>query len=135
MTAKAKPSAKATAKPVKAPTAAKLAKASDDIPAGMKQLSGNFAPSWNPEEVPILHGTYSEPKSVTLTQGNKKVERRCVEFTTDTGEKYTVWESAGLAQMFETVEAGTPVYIRFDGLGVARKGQNAPKLFTVAIQE
>jgi hypothetical protein len=37
--------------------------------------------------------------------------------------------------MFETVEAGTPVYIRFDGLGVARKGQNAPKLFTVAIQE
>jgi hypothetical protein len=122
--------AKATA------TARKLAKStSGNVPKGMKALSGSFAPSWDCEKVPTLEGTFGPIKSVPIKQGSKTVERRCVEFTTNSGDRYTVWESAGLKTMFEEVESGTGVYIHFDGYGEAKKGQNAPKLFTVGIDD
>jgi hypothetical protein len=117
-------------------SAKKLARSSsNEIPKGMKAINGNFAPNWNPEDVPILQGTFGEIKNVPLKQGNKTVERRCTKFTTENGEDYTVWESAGLKAMFDDVEPGTDVYIRYDGLGTAKKGQNAPKLFTVAVSD
>lgn len=117
-------------------TATRLAKTtSADVPKGMKALSGSFAPTWDPDKVNPLQGTFGEPKTVPLKQGNKTVDRRCVEFTTNKGERFTVWESAGLKTMFEDVEPGTEVYIRFDGYGEAKKGQNAPKLFTVAVDD
>lgn len=124
--AKAKAKAKAKA------TASSLARSSGDIPKGMKAINASFAPTWNPEQRKELTGTFSEPKSVELKQGKKTVERRCVEFMTHDGERYTIWESAGLKVMFDDVEPGTEVYIRFDGYGQAKPGQNPPKLFTVA---
>ena len=133
--AKAKAKALAPAARKQRKTASSVAKGNGEIPSGMRQLAGSFAPTWNPEEVPHLRGTFSEPKSVTLTQGKKQVERRCVEFTTENDETFTVWESAGLVHMFEEVEPGTEVFIRYDGLGTAKKGQNAPKLFTVAVAD
>lgn len=117
-------------------TATKLAKSSSaNVPKGMKALSGSFAPTWDPEKVNPIQGTFGEPKEVQLKQGNKTVTRRCVEFTTDKGDRFTVWESAGLKTMFDEVEAGTKVYIHFDGYGEAKKGQNAPKLFTVGVDD
>ena len=126
--------AKASAKRSNKASASSLSiNGSSDIPKGMKALSGSFAPTWQPEKVgDELRGTMGEPKTVTLQQGKKQVERRCVEI--DTGnEKFTVWESAGLKVMFDEVEPDSDVYIRFDGLGVAKRGQNAPKRFTVAV--
>lgn len=117
-------------------TARKLAKStSGNVPKGMKALSGSFAPSWDPEKVPTLEGSFGAIKTVPLKQGSKTVDRRCVEFTANDGERYTVWESAGLKTMFEEVEPGTGVYIHFDGYGEAKKGQNAPKLFTVGVDD
>lgn len=127
---------KAKANRNRKPSASSIARSSSaNVPKGMKALSGSFAPSWDPEKVPELQGTFGDIKEVPLKQGNKTVERRCVEFTTEKGDRYTVWESAGLKQMFESVDPGTGVYIRYDGLGVAKKGQNAPKLFTVAVDD
>ena len=105
-------------------------------PKGMKQIQGGYAATWDVEKLPVLQGSISEaPKTVTLTQGKKQVERRCVEVKTADGDRYTVWESAGLASLFSAVEEQTPckVWISFRGYGVAKKGQNPPKLFDSAI--
>jgi hypothetical protein len=125
--------AKAKAKQSKA-SAAALSSSNGDIPKGMKALTSSFAATWQPErEGESLTGELGEVKTVTLQQGKKTVERRCVTVTPDKGDAVTVWESAMLKPLFEDVEEGDRVYIRYDGLGVAKKGQNAPKLFTVAV--
>lgn len=105
-------------------------------PKGMKPIQGGYAKTWNVDEMAVLQGKVEhEPKTVTLTQGKKQVERRCVEVKTDGGERYTVWESAALVPLFAALEEQAPckVWIAFKGYGVAKKGQNAPKLFDSAI--
>jgi len=105
-------------------------------PKGMKTISGGYAATWNVDEVPTLDGKVADkPKTVTLTQGKKQVERRCIEVRTADGERYTVWESAGLVTLFEALDEGAPcrVWIHFKGYGTAKKGQNPPKLFDSAI--
>ena len=117
-------------------TASKLAKSSNgEIPKGMRQLSSDYAPSWDPEKVPTLNGTFGEVRTIPLKQDGKRVERRCVEMSTSDGKRVTVWESAGLKRLFDEVEPGANVYIHFDGYGEAKPGQNAPKLFTVGVND
>lgn len=127
--------------------AAKKLPAAGNIPEGMTQLGGGYAPTWKPADVgEVLHGTVtSDVRTVEFTN-RKKVkgkmvdeitERRVMEVTDidDDTRRFAVWESAALVELFDQVaEAGTgcAVYIRYDGLGEAKKGQNAPKLFTVA---
>ena len=110
----------------------------NDIPAGFNQIGGGYAKTWDPAQGDTLQGpTTSAVKVVSMKQGRNTVDRRCVEITdTDSGERHTLWESAILRDFFDALEEsgeGTEVYVRFDGLGTAKKGQNAPKLFTVAI--
>jgi hypothetical protein len=122
--------AKATA------TARKLAKStSANVPKGMRTLSSDYAPSWDPEKVPTLEGAFGEVRTVPLKQDGKRVERRCSEMTLKDGKRVTVWESAGLKRLFDEASAGATVYIHFDGYGEAKPGQNAPKLFTVGIDD
>lgn len=111
------------------------------VPKGMKPISGGYAKSWDVDAMPEIHGTAGEIKTVKLTQKRKgkveEVERRCVEVKNKAdGERYTVWESATLTNLFDALaEAGegTVIWIRYTGLGVAKKGQNPPKLFESAI--
>lgn len=106
-------------------------------PKGMKPLVGGFAKTWNTDEFDTLQGKVADaPKSVTLNKGTKKeTERRCVEVVTDSGDRYTLWESAGLVPLFNAIAEQHPckIWVKFMGLGVAKKGQNAPKLFDCAI--
>lgn len=51
------------------------------------------------------------------------------------GTNYTVWESAGLAVLFEEDYTDVEVWIRFDGLGRKKGKKNPPKLFTLAIND
>lgn len=110
-----------------------------DIPEGFKQIGGGYAPTWEPEEGDVLRGiTTTDVKVVEMTIGRRKQERRCVEITDlDSGNRVTVWESAALGELFDELAKageGTEVFIRFDGLGKAKKaGQNPPKLFTAAL--
>lgn len=112
---------------------------SPSVPKGMRMLEGGYAKTWNVDEMPILQGEVSAvPKTVTLNAGTKKqTTRQCVEVRTADGERYTLWESAALTSLFErlSVEKDLPlkIWVSFRGLGVAKKGQNAPKLFDVAI--
>lgn len=108
-----------------------------EIPEGMKQLGGGYAPTWKPDERRELHFTVTGAvREVEMTIGRKKQTRRCLEATTlDDEARYTIWESAALGDFFDQVATdgeGGEYYIRYDGLGTAKKGQNPPKLFTVA---
>lgn len=111
------------------------------VPKGMRLLEGGYAKTWNVEEMPTLEGVVSAaPKTVTLNQGTKKqADRQCVEVRTKSGDRFTVWESAGLTPLFERLgeKDAIPcnVWIAFKGYGTAKKGQNAPKLFDVAISD
>jgi len=102
----------------------------------MKAIQGGYAATWNVDELPVLQGTVSDaPKTVTLTQGKRQVERRCIEVKTADGDRFTVWESAALVPLFGALaeEAPCKVWIAFKGYGTAKKGQNPPKLFDSAI--
>jgi hypothetical protein len=116
-------------------------KSTANAPKGMRMLEGGYAKTWNVDELPVLEGEIgAAPKTVTLNQGTKKqADRQCVEVRTKDGDRYTVWESAALTALFERLgEKGAipcKVWIAFKGYGVAKKGQNAPKLFDVAISD
>ncbi len=54
---------------------------------------------------------------------------------TKDGETFTVWESAGLAVLFEDDYTDVEIWLRFDGLGRKKGKKNPPKLFTLAVNE
>lgn len=137
-----KKTAKKTARkkaPAKATAAAAALPAAEAIPEGFEEIGGGYAPTWKPEELRVLHGPVTGGvREVEMTIGRKKQTRRCMEVTRKkNGERYTVWESAALGELFDQIAEtgeGPEVYIRFDGLGKKKPGQNPPKLFTVAIK-
>ena len=111
----------------------------EDIPEGMEQIGAGYAQSWKPEEQKSIHGRVTGGvREVELTIRKKKQVSRCFEVTQKkSGERLTVWESAALRELFDQLVKtgeGPEVYIRYDGLGKKKPGQNAPKLFTVAIK-
>ena len=131
---------KATRKtaPAPAPASASLPAAST-VPDGFKKLGGGYAETWKHEVGDELIGAVTSPiKIVPLKQGRKTTDRRCIEITrNDSDVRVTVWESATLVNMFDELGENAEdydVYIRFDGFGKKKAGQNAPKLYTVAIK-
>lgn len=136
----AKKAAKKTRKPATAKAAA-LPNGSD-IPEGFKQLGGGYAPTWKPDAdgpAQLMGEVTGGVREVEMTIGRKKQTRRCLEVTDDeSGSRFTIWESAALGEFFDQIAEqgeGAKVFVRYDGLGTAKKGQNPPKLFTVAIAE
>jgi hypothetical protein len=139
----AKSKKKASKKKVSKKTTAKADAAalpsSEPIPEGFEQLGGGYAPSWKPEEKKVLHGKVTGGvREVEMTIGRKKQTRRCMEVTSKkSGERFTVWESAALGELFDQIVTdgeGAEVFLRFEGYGKKKPGQNPPKLFTVAIK-
>ena len=130
---------KATKKATKKTAAAAALPKQEAIPEGFEQIGGGYAPTWKPEDLGVLHGPVTGAvREVEMTIGRKKQTRRCMEVTRKkSGERFTVWESAALGALFDQIVEtgeGPEVYIRYDGLGKAKTGQNAPKLFTVAVK-
>ena len=112
---------------------------SETVPEGFEKIGGGYAPTWKPEEMKVLHGPVTGGvREVEMTIGRKKQTRRCMEVThKKSGERFTVWESAALGELFDTIVEtgeGPQVFLRFEGLGKKKAGQNPPKLFTVAIK-
>lgn len=70
------------------------------------------------ENIKTQHGTTS----------NLKLE-------TKEGEIYTVWESAALTVLFEDDYTDVEIWLRFDGMGKKKGKKNAPKLFTLAVND
>ena len=110
------------------------------LPEGFKQLGGGYADTWKPEEQAVLIGIVTgEVKDIEMKRGRKTINTRVIEITeAETDKRLSVWESAALGGLFDHIATegiGDSVFIRYDGLGKAKTGQNAPKLMTVAIAE
>ena len=114
--------------------------AGEPIPKGFTKLDGGYAPSWDVSKMRSIQGKVTGGvREVERTIGRKKSTTRAMEVTNKKdGERYTVWESATLRDLFDTITEtgeGPEVWIRFDGHGKAKRGQHPPKLFTVAIKQ
>ena len=114
---------------------------SEESPEGFEQVGGGYAPTWKPEEHgKLVHGKVTGGvREVEMTIGRKKTNRRCMEVTQKkSGERLTLWESAALVDLFDQIAEtgeGPEVFVRFDGYGKKKPGQNPPKLFTVAVKK
>lgn len=114
-------------------------KARSALPSGFKAISKG-GDSWKPDKPgDSIVGTLVGIKSVHFDAEMKgkrvvRAERDVNVYTirTATGE-VGVWESAGLKAL-QDVKKKQQVFIRFDGMGRAKPGQNAPRLYTVAVK-
>lgn len=113
---------------------AKAKPKANGLPAGFKRVEG-FAQTWDVEAMPVLQGTWGKVRTIEVKRGKKMESARVCDVETEDGKRYTVWDSAGLRALFDTADEDTEVYIEYQGLGIAKKGQNAPKLYTVAYRE
>jgi hypothetical protein len=82
----------------------------------------------------MVRGTVIEFDVVEVKRGKKKVEVEVAKLETLDGPVLTLWESAGLAPIFD-YEEGVEVAIIFDGMGKAKRGQNAPRLYRIGVNE
>lgn len=111
------------------------------LPKGFTAIGG-FGKSWPNDETKngeAIQGVVVEYDEITVPRkrGNKTVNEKVNNLKLETGDGtvYTVWESAGLRALFEEDYTDVEVWIRFDGMGRKKRGQNPPKLFTVAYNE
>jgi hypothetical protein len=119
--AKAKAKSKAKSKPI-------------TLPSGYKVIGR--AANWDIEKHPVIEGERSEAREVTFDEGTKKERTvRTMIVVDETLGALTVWESGGLRDLFDQTEEGDVIRIEYLGLGKAKKGQNAPRLFSCAMKE
>jgi hypothetical protein len=122
----------------KAKTVSKSKKAT--LPSGYKVIGR--APNWEPEKHSVLEGVRGEAKEVEFQQplkkGQKKAEVRTVRTVViqdETLGAVNVWESGMLKDFFDQTDDGDKVRIEYLGLGKAKPGQNAPRLFSCGVAE
>lgn len=106
------------------------------LPKGFTSIGGQ-GETWRPtKRGASITGTLAGVRVVKVERkrGGKLVKEPCKVYTVrdSDGGEIQLWQSAGLRAM-ERVKKGQKVFIRFDGMGKAKKGQNAPKLYTVAV--
>jgi hypothetical protein len=130
--------AKAKAKS-KSKSKAKVNNKLPTLPSGYKVIGR--APNWDIEKHPVIMGERGAVKEVDFTQppkkGQKKGEVRTVRtmiVNDETIGPVNVWESGMLTDFFDQTEEGDNVRIEFLGLGKAKPGQNAPKLFSCGVK-
>lgn len=104
------------------------------LPNGYKVIGR--APNWDPEKNPVLEGERGETQEVTFDKGTKKerTQRLCVVQSDELGA-VTLWESSMLRDFFDQTNNGDNIRVEYLGLGEAKKGQQAPKLFSTGVKE
>ena len=115
--------------------------ATAELPKGFTAIGG-FGKSWpndDTEAGDAIQGVVIDYDSITVDRKRgKKIVKETVnnlKLETADGSVFTLWESAGLRALFEEDYTDVEVWIRFDGMGTAKRGQNAPKLYTLAYNE
>lgn len=131
-------SAKKAAKKVIAKTAKRGKKsngAAVHLPDGYKVIGR--APNWDVEKYPTIEGVRGEVKTVTLNAGSKsEKDTNCMVVVTEELGALTVWESAGLRDLFEQTDDGDTVRIEFvETLAPRKKGQQGMRVFSCAVKE
>jgi hypothetical protein len=129
-------------------TTSKKSSAQAALPKGFTSIGG-FGQSW-----PVL----SDPKEKTDTKPGDAVQGIVIEYdsikvtrkrggknVTETvhnlklelkdGTVITLWDSATLKALFKDDYTDFQLWVRYDGLAKAKRGQNPAKLFTIAYNE
>lgn len=105
------------------------------LPDGYKVIGR--APNWDVDKHPVIEGVRGENKEVTLNEGtkNEKVTNCMVVVTEELGA-LTVWESAGLRDLFDQTEDGDVVRIEYvETLEPRKKGQQGMRVFSCSVKE
>ena len=105
------------------------------LPDGYKVIGR--APNWDVDKHPMIEGVRGETKAVTLNEGTKQEkETNCMVVVTEELGAVTVWESAGLRDLFEQTEDGDTVRIEYvETLAPRKKGQQGMRVFSCALKE
>ena len=105
------------------------------LPDGYKVIGR--APNWDVDKHPTIEGVRGETKAVTLNEGTKQEkETNCMVVVTEELGAVTVWESAGLRDLFEQTEDGDTVRIEYvETLAPRKKGQQGMRVFSCALKE
>ena len=95
------------------------------------------APSWDMDKDPRVSGVRGETHEITVDKGKKtEAVRRNFIIQDETLGAVTIWESGMLRDLFDSTDDGDDIFIEFLGLGTpAKKGHNAPRLFSCGIKE
>lgn len=112
------------------------AKAASKLPKGFTAIGG-LSSSWpNDTTKPgeVIVGTIVSFDEKKVQRGKRKEKVKLLELETTEGKKLTLWQSAGLSPLFD-LPAGTRVRLEYLGMGVAKPGQNAPRLYALAVAE
>jgi hypothetical protein len=105
------------------------------LPKGFEPISG-FGQAWPGEDAKVgdmLTGTITDFDEFETGTGKNKRTVQTMKVETSDGLVYTLYESSGLRALFE-YEAGTEVAVIYDGMGRAKRGQNAPRLYRLAVK-
>lgn len=88
-------------------------------PAGFDTIDDSFGDDWEPEPGGMLQGTIvGAIREFIANKGrpNEHVWRACNIAEADTGQVFTIRESASLRAWFDKLEEGSQVYIAYRGL-------------------
>lgn len=111
--------------------------AAAELPKGFTAIAGGFNKSWPNDETAVgeaVQGTVIEYRDVPRAK-SKGGDTQVAVIELADGTQIDVWNSAVLRPLFEEDYEGVEVWIRFDGLGKKKRGQNPAKLFTFAYNE
>ena len=106
------------------------------LPKGFTAIQSGFGRSW-PDDTKIgeaITGIVTGYRDVKLPK-NKGGDTQTMQIEQADGTTLDVWKSAVLEPFFKEDYEGIEVWIRFDGLGKKKRGQNPAKLFTFAYNE
>lgn len=105
------------------------------LPDGYKVIGR--APNWDVDKHPVIEGVRGETKVVTLNAGTKnEKDTNCMVVVTEDLGALTVWESAGLKDLFEQTDDGDVVRVEYvETLAPRKKGQQGMRVFSCAVKE
>lgn len=106
------------------------------LPKGFTAIESGFSKSWpdNTKLGEVIQGIVTGYRDVTLPK-SKGGNTQIMTVEQADGTTVSVWKSAVLEPFFEDDYEGVEIWIRFDGLGKKKRGQNPAKLFTFAYKE
>jgi len=104
------------------------------LPNGYKVIGR--APNWDAEKNPVLEGVRGDTQEVVFDKGTRKerTQRLCI-VQDETLGAVTLWEASMLKDLFDQTKDGDDIRVEFLGYGEKKKGQNAPKLYSVGVRE
>ena len=104
------------------------------LPKGFEAISG-FGQAWPGDNATVgdmLTGEITEFDEFETGKGKNKRTVQTMKVEDSDGRVHTLYESSGLRALFE-YEEGTKIAVIFDGMGRAKRGQNAPRLYRLGV--